>query len=689
MNGPPDEPKDVTQTQETPKRGVPKPGPSAPKPPMPEPPSEETGPRLVDSPPPATQAPVLLRAQQRILEILVAKEELGDVLDEVCLLFEETVEGSKCSIMLHEQVTHQLRMGAAPSLDEDFKRAMEVVSVGPQSASCGAAVHHGKTVVAEDVASNRIWRDYREQAAEAGLRSCWSIPLRKAQPDPRGERRIVGTVDFYFEDVRQYTASQLEILTAASDLASCVLHNTQTRVSLNERQHYDSLTDLPNRGLYTQRLRQLIEDAKSQSKDSQLRFAVAVVDLDDFKEVNDTLGFQMGDLVLQAVGQRLAGCLHESDTIARSGSDDFLLLIQGLDKDFDVGVIAEKILRRVNDPYDFDGYPLYVTASMGISVYPWDGDDAQILLRNAETALVSAKERGGSSYEQFRPTMARNRPTVERWFEQTRLASQLRGVLHRDELELYYQLKYADDRVTVCGAEALLRWQHPELGLLLPNQFLPLAERMGLTVPFGEWCLETACRQNKHWQEQGLLHFPVSVNVSPLQFRHGQLLSSIERTLQVSGLDPKYLELEIIERLAMEDNQHNQQRLDALHDLGLCLSIDDFGTGFSSLSYLSRFPFDTIKIDRSFIKEIGTGNDRDKDSRNIVLAIISMARALSIKVVAEGVETEEQVDFLFQNECDVIQGFYFARPEPAEKVTVTLQKVLESRMPLSEAARRA
>ena len=670
-----DEPRDVSQTQETPKQNLPKQE------------LAQVMPSVLQQP---ALAPVVLRAQKRILEILVAKEQLGEVLDDVCLLFEEIVEGSQCAIMLHEQVTHQLRLGAAPSLDEEFKRAMDVVSVGPQSASCGAAVHHGKSVVAEDVGSNRIWRDYRREAAEAGVRSCWSIPLRKAQPDPRGERRIVGTVDFYFDDVRQYTASLLDVLTAASELASFVLHNTQTRVSLNERQHFDSLTDLPNRGLYTQRLRQLIEDAKSRTKDGQERFAVAVVDLDDFKEVNDTLGFQMGDLVLQAVGQRLAGCLHESDTIARSGSDDFLLLIQGLDKDFDVSIIAEKILRRVNDPYDFDGYPLYVTASMGISVYPWDGDDAQILLRNAETALVSAKERGGSSYELFRPTMARNRPTVERWFEQTRLASQLRGVLHRDELELFYQLKYADDRVTVCGAEALVRWQHPELGLLLPNQFLPLAERMGLTVPFGEWCLETACRQNKNWQKQGLLHFPVSVNVSPLQFRHGRLLSSIERTLQVSGLDPRYLELEIIERLAMEDNQHNQQRLDALHDLGLCLSIDDFGTGFSSLSYLSRFPFDTIKIDRSFIKEIGTGNDRDHDSRNIVLAIISMARALSIKVVAEGVETEEQVDFLFENECDVIQGFYFARPEPADKVTATLQKVLESRLPqISEAGRRA
>ena len=619
----------------------------------------------------ATSSRQVLDSQKRILEILIRGESLEQILGEVCQVIERVVAGSRCAVMMHEKVTHRLHVAAAPSLAADFREALDGLDVGPRGASCGAAVHHGKTVVVEDVAGNPIWRDLQDSARAQGIRSCWSIPLRSIEGE-KAEARITGTLDFYFQEVQKYSEAQLSTLESASELASYVLHNAQSRSSVQQKNSYDSLTDLPNRTLLTTRLRKLIEEKRSKTEDERGRFAVVALDLDRFKNINDTLGFKMGDLLLQALGQRLQGCLREYDTVSRSGGDDFLLVIQDLRRDDDISLVAEKILKRINDPYDFGGHGLFVTASMGISVYPWDGEDAQTLLRNAETALVSAKERGGGNFQFFRPNMARNNPTFESWFEQAKLASELRDVLDRDEIQLYYQLKYSSDGKQILGAEALIRWNHPTHGLLSPDRFLPMAEQMGMLVQLGEWCLYEACNQNKQWQDSGLARIPVSVNVSPQQFRHGHMIDTIREALKATGLPAQYLELEIVESLAMEDTANNQQRLNELHHLGLQLSIDDFGTGFSSLSYLNKFPFDAIKIDRSFVKDIGTGNDGDLDSQTIVLAILSMAQKLSLTVIAEGVETVEQARFLQDNQCEIIQGFLYARPEPGDKVTEKL-----------------
>ena len=613
-------------------------------------------------------ASTILRGQKRILEILVERDGIEDVLSDVCRVIDEYVEGASCAILSHERLTDDLRFGAGPRIPAALREAMDRVPVGPVGTSSSAAVHYGKTVVVEDIADNSIWLDLRDVAIAAGYRSCWSVPLRRARADSRGERRVVGTLDFFFPEVTPFSEERLETLEAASELAAFVVHNTHTRVSLYQRQHYDALTDLPNRSLFSNRLKNLIADARASRQER--RFAVMVLDLDNFKEVNDTLGFLVGDLLLQAVGSRLSSCLEDHDTIARSGGDDFLLLLQIDDEE--MSETCSQLLRRINEPHYCNGDPLFTTASLGVSVFPWDGEDAQTLLGNAETALAAAKERGGSSYELFRPTMSKNNPTVERWFQQTRLSSQLRGVLLRDELEMHYQLKVGRDRKSYAGAEALVRWRHPELGLLAPNQFIPLAERMGLTVPFGDWSLREACRQIRVWQSAGLLEIPLSINVSPLQFRHGRFVETLEEVLRTTCVNPELIELEIVERLAMEDTASNQNRLKRLHDLGIRLSIDDFGTGFSSLSYLARFPFDTIKIDRSFVKEIGSGTERDSDNRNIIAAIVSLAHALSIEVVAEGVETEEQADFLWESGCDVIQGFYYARPVPPGEIATLL-----------------
>ena len=609
----------------------------------------------------------ILDSQRRILEVLTHSDSLEAMLQQVCVMVEELVEGAQCAVMLHDASEHQLRVGAAPSLEPAFVQAIDHVDVEEKGTSCGAAVHHDKTVVVEDIKGNPIWRRMESAALESGLRSAWSIPVRRPAKDDRDERQVVGTLDFYFPTVQRYDEDRLETFEAASELISFVLHNE--RKMLGTASQLDVLTALPNRRAAANQLRRLVEDERSKDPGDRDRFAVVALDIDNFKDVNDTLGYKMGDLLLQALGQRLVGSLREKDTVARSGGDDFILLIRDLKRDEDINFVAEKVLQRVNDSYDFNGHGLFVTASMGISVYPWDGEDAQTLQRNAETALVASKERGGSNFSFFRPTMARNKPTFDTWMEQAKLGSQLRDVLKNGELELYYQLKYKPDRQTICGAEALMRWNHPELGLVGPNRFIPMAERMGLILPLGRWCLEQACQQNKLWQDTGLLRMPVSVNVSANQLRQRSFIQEVKDVLDDSSLGPEYLELEIVERLAMEDTSTNLHRLQGLSDLGLQLSIDDFGTGFSSLSYLSKFPWDTLKIDRSFIKEIGEGGEQDQDCRNIVLAILSMAQKLSLKVVAEGAETEEQVSFLCENNCDAIQGYFFSKPAPAHELT--------------------
>lgn len=608
-----------------------------------------------------------LESQRRILELVAGSESLDEILGQVALLIEDSIADSICCIMLHERITHRVSFGAGPNLPEEFREAIREIDVGPRGASSGAAVHHGKTVVVEDIAGNPIWRDLQDAALGSGLRSCWSVPIRLPDPERPEEQRVVGTLDFYFRTIRKYSEARLGALESASALAGSVLSNARTQVNINQKANYDALTDLPSRALFMQRLQALIEEKRRDNGSEQGRFAVVALDLDKFKSINDTLGFQMGDLLLQALGQRLVGSLREYDTVSRAGGDDFALLVQDLRRDDDIALVADKILSRVNDPYEFGGHGLFVTASMGISVYPWDGEDAQTLLRNAETALVYAKERGGSAYQFFRPTMAKGRPTFETWIQQARLGNELRDVLERDELRLHYQLKYSADGKKILGAEALIRWEHPTEGLISPGDFIPLAEQMGIISALGEWVIQEACKQNRKWQDSGLLRIPISVNVSAQQFRQGTLRGFIEKVLEKTGLDSKYLELEIVESLAMDDGAG--LRLQQLHNLGLKLSIDDFGTGFSSLSYLARFPFDTLKIDRSFIKDIGSENDHDQDSRTLVRAILSMAKALSLDVVAEGVETEEQAAFLQENECEAIQGFFFSRPKPAREIT--------------------
>jgi diguanylate cyclase (GGDEF)-like protein len=395
---------------------------------------------------------------------------------------------------------------------------------------------------------------------------------------------------------------------------------------------------------------------------------VLFIDLDRFKNVNDTLGHDAGDRVLQAIAGRLKGCLREVDTLARLGGDEFGLLVEQVSDTRFVGNVARKLLKAVAEVLVVDGQEYHITASIGISTYPADGSDATTLLKNADIAMYRAKDRGKDNSQFYAAAM--NAHSMAR----LSLETGLRHALERGEFLLHYQPKVdiASGRIT--GMEALVRWMRPESGLVSPADFIPLAEETGLIVPIGAWVLKTACERNRAWQLQGMPPLRVAVNLSARQFVQANLVSEVARVLDASGLAPASLELEITESMVMDNPERAIQTLRQLKSMGIALAIDDFGTGYSSLGYLKRFPIDNIKIDRSFIKDIPHSND----DATITRTIIDMTHNLRLKVVAEGVETAAQLDFLREHGCDEMQGYYFSRPL-AEDAFLTLVQAQENR----------
>jgi diguanylate cyclase (GGDEF)-like protein len=423
--------------------------------------------------------------------------------------------------------------------------------------------------------------------------------------------------------------------------------------------YHDGLTALPNRGLFNKLLGQAI----SQARRYQRQLAVAFIDLDRFKQINDTLGHEAGDDLLKEVANRLKACVRDSDTVARLGGDEFVVLLPELGDEQYAAKVAQKIITSVAKPFILLGQECRVTASIGISSYPKDGPDEQALTKNADIAMYQAKEDGRNNFQFYSARLNANS------LERLTLESSLRHALERREFQLYYQAKrdIATDQIT--GMEALLRWNHPDLGIVAPMQFIPVAEETGLIVPIGRWVLQTACLQNVAWQKLGLPRLNIAVNLTARQFVDDHLLRDIAAILKSTGMQAALLELEIHESLLTQDIEKTLRILTKLKSMGIKIAIDDFGTGYSSLATLQRFPLDTIKIDRSYIRDLTTRGD----DGNLTDAIIAMGKSLSVTVVAQGVETKEQADFLREHACDEFQGFYFNRPMSADQFTVLLQ----------------
>jgi len=422
--------------------------------------------------------------------------------------------------------------------------------------------------------------------------------------------------------------------------------------------HHDALTNLPNRLLLHDRIRQAI----AQAQRSRDLVAVLFIDLDRFKIVNDSLGHQAGDELLVGVSGRLRRCVREGDTVSRLGGDEFVILLNSVDDARTAGVVAQKVLDTMHGHFLIEQHDIAISPSIGISLYPQDGANAETLIKNADAAMYHAKNLGRNNYQFY--TQELNAQTLLT----LSLESGLRRALERGELLLHYQPQISLRSGQVVAVEALIRWRHPEQGMIPPGSFIPLAEESGLIIAIGTWVLREACRQNKAWQDAGLPRIPVAVNISALQFNHRDFLASLEQALQSCNLAAHCLELELTESALMHDAEAKLDMLHGIRELGVTLAVDDFGTGYSSLSYLKRLPIDKLKIDKSFVRDIIT----DPEDAAIVSAIIGMARSLHLKTVAEGVETQEQRDRLKALNCDELQGYYYSRPLPPEECATLL-----------------
>ena len=424
---------------------------------------------------------------------------------------------------------------------------------------------------------------------------------------------------------------------------------------------HDLLTDLPNRFLFGDRLTQAIAMARRH----QRQLGVLFLDCDRFKDINDSLGHNTGDLLLQSVAKRLVSAVRSSDTVSRQGGDEFVILLSELEKPDDAGICARKIIKALARPHRIGSHDLLVTASIGFSVYPEDGRNAETLIKNADMALYAAKESGRNTYRAFRSDM-RAREAVWQSIE-----ASLMQALERDQFRLHYQPRVALTTGAVVGVEALIRWDHPERGLIPPAEFVPIAEDTGLIVPIGRWVLHEACRQAADWRKAGLGTVPMAVNVSAIEFRTTGLVEEIAGLLADKGLEAQALELELTERVLMQEAGVIDDSLRAIAEAGVRLTLDDFGTGFSNLSYIKRFPISTLKIDASFVKDL---SNKEGD-RTLVAAIIGLGKTLEKTVIAEGIETEDQLDVLRGLGCDQGQGFYLCRPLPADDFATYLAAV--------------
>lgn len=585
----------------------------------------------------------LLEGQAHLLEMIANGRPLEEFFRELILLIEALVPRIRGSILLLSADGRRLLHGAAPNLDETYCGMIHGVEIGPKAGSCGTAAWRGEQVIVADIFTDPLWEDYHEIVQLYEFRACWSTPIHSR------ERKVLGTFALYSEAVCVPDESQKELIAMAAHLAGIAIERKQAEDRISFMAHHDALTGLPNRALFEEQVAEALEALRGTGHWAVLAF----LDLDNFKLVNDTLGHAAGDELLKMTATRMRASVRKSDMVVRVGGDEFILLLNGLPCERDV-VLArlEDIRAAIAAPMQINGHSLQISCSMGVACFPNQGKTVGELLANADMAMYRAKELGRNNLQVFTEEMAGK--AHEKLLKQ----AELREAISREEFLLHFQPQMNLETGRVFAAEALLRWHHPERGMVSPADFIPLAEETGLIVPIGDWVLRAACRQCKAWHDAGLPLLIVSVNVSARQFRERNWAAHVAAVLAEVGLDPRYLELELTESLIMQDVPGALATMHELEAIGVHLAIDDFGTGYSSLSALKRFPVRRLKIDRSFVEDIPA----NVDDKAITAAIISLAQNLGLQVIAEGVETQAQVEFLRHSGCDEIQGYFFSRP---------------------------
>lgn len=515
------------------------------------------------------------------------------------------------------------------------------------------AFREERIIICNNIATDPVMKCMRDQALNRGFQAMAVFPIKVTG-------QMIGMFALYAHEVGFFDEDELKLLSEMAGDIGYALENIEKGHQLSYLASHDGLTGLPNRSLLQDRMSQAIGHADR----SEQMLAILFIDLDRFKNINDSLGHNIGDTVLKATAGRLIDCVREVDTIARLGGDEFVVMLTSIDRREDIIAVAHKALEAIAKPFNIDGYELFFTASIGISIYPKDGEDEQTLLKNADTAMYRAKEGGKNRFELYTDVM--NAAAMRR----LQLESQLQQALERNEFVLHYQPQADLQTGQIIGVEVLVRWLHPTMGLIPPNEFIPITEETGLILPIGEWILETACRQAMDWQADGLPPLRIAVNLSARQFSKHDLADIVRRIMKKTGFDPALLELELTESIFMQGTEEVITTLKDLRKLGIRLSVDDFGTGYSSLSYLQRFPVTAVKIDQSFVSGLTT----DSDAAGLVRCIISMAHELRLNVIAEGVETEGQLAFLTHYLCDEVQGYYLSRPLPADECAMMLRQ---------------
>jgi diguanylate cyclase (GGDEF)-like protein len=497
-----------------------------------------------------------------------------------------------------------------------------------------------------------VLHDDDAAAAPAGLQLCWASPILSHN------EAVLGSFVVYAPKARLPTAQDRHCIEAAARLAGIAIERQRSEQRIRHMAHHDELTGLPNRALLQDRMTQ----AMSQARRTGRPLALLFLDLDGFKYINDSLGHEIGDRLLRTVAGRLAAVVREGDTVARLGGDEFVVMLVDLERAEEAPAIAHDIVRTLGRPLRADDRTLHVTASLGLATFPADGDSAELLLKHADAAMYRAKAQGRNGVQCYTRDMGLQA------HQRVELQSALRVAVEQGQFELHYQPQVESESGRIVAIEALIRWPHPQLGLISPDRFIPLAEETGLIAPIGRWVLRTACRQLQAWHAAGHTRLVMAVNLSARQFIAQDIPALVRETLEDHVLPAHALELELTETALMHNAESVHATLQALKSLGVVLALDDFGTGYSSLNHLRRFPIDTIKIDKSFTAEIATSDG----TASIIRAIVALARSLGVQTVAEGVETEVQQRFLAALQCDRLQGFHLGRPMPAVDLAALL-----------------
>jgi len=588
-----------------------------------------------------------------ILEMIAVGHCASDIYNAIALMYESRHPGMRCSML--ELHGNKLMHGGAPSLPKEYCEAVHGLVYGPEVGSCGSSTFTGKRVVVENIETDPKWKDLKHIALPHGMRSCWSEPIKNSSG------KILGAFGMYYNHPALPNEEESNDLKSAARLAGIVMERDQAQKRIRELAYTDTLTGLSNRAYFYQHLEGLINNASRHNH----RFALLYIDLDDFKSVNDSLGHDVGDLLLKTIAGRLENTCREIDFVARLGGDEFCVLVDEVNDEYDAAHVAQRSLDELGQPLELAIRKLTPACSIGIAHYPDDGNNLTTLIKAADTALYAAKEKGKNQYAFYKQELT---DKAEYRFQ---IEQHLRNAIEKQQLSLVYQPQFNISTGEIIGVEALSRWHHSLLGQVPPDNFIATAERIGMMTQLTEWVLSTACHQAAAWKKKGLPNLRIAVNVSPSQFVNNNIVSMVKHITAATGIAPSELELEVTEGFIQTDKA-NLSIFKELKDLGVRLAIDDFGTGYSSFASLKHLKVDCLKIDKCFIDDV----HNDNDARLLAGSMIDIGNKLGYGVIAEGVESKEQLESLTKLGCEAVQGYLFSKPVNGTEMSSLLNKMM-------------